>query len=912
MGRRTKSPRLISQNGKAATRQPSEGVLSWLLTFAVGVLLLARWLVPTESASQGDTLWLVQLWLAAGIIWVWAFARGETRSIRVGACDFALWLLIGGHVASALVLVATEGDKRAAVNMLWEWVGFGVMFFVVRQTIRNLATRRQLLVCAVSAAVGVAGLGVWQHYVWYGASLAAYEQIRGELDELEGTSAVTGTTAGSVGEQRKRELQLELIRQGIPLDGRARFLWEQRLRSSTEPFGLFALANTLAGFLVAWLIVLLGVQWPRPNRLRSHVVWWLAILLTAFCLVLTKSRTAWVGLAVGLCVLSWQRWPAFRSMLAATFGNRHDEATDSPPHSSGLPVRRLPWVGGGVAAVAGILLIASWSGGFDQAVLREAPKSLQYRFEYWTGTSSVIRERPLFGTGPGNFRQHYLRHKLPESSEEIADPHNCFLDVWANGGIVALAGLLAIVGVAFWAFRRRMSIEETLAGNAGASGPKSDRSLPPLVLGAGTAYVLVFGVSMLIDGVADYRLLMLLAAFVAFLALWWAFADGPSFGEHVRVSNTTLGAAALGLLVHLLGAGGIAMPAIVQTLLLLLALATASRPVGRISFRSSFQDHARLAPGEDGPGRRIPLVRPSAACTAIGALAVSLFVACLITAMVPVMNRKTLIRLGDADFLEDRNFRAATVRYQQAALADPLSTEPWERLAAATFEEWRSVEGRLSSDFASVIESCRQAIARDPHSANQYRRAGEFSREEFQRTRTRADAWAASEFLIQAIDRYPSNAALQYETAVACVEAGRTAAATQHAERALDLDRISRQAGHVDKYLPVERIDRLRSMLSDGQMESRGGHGGEVSRDNVPAEWSCGSGRGELTRVPMRSYNRRITPPSLKLSAGPRLGRPEAMRTWNPEGWSEASVPAIERNPLGGMRLCDIDCVLVF
>ena len=42
----------------------------------------------------------------------------------------------------------------------------------------------------------------------------------------------------------------------------------------------------------------------------------------------------------------------------------------------------------------------------------------------------------LLGVGPGNFRQHYLQFKLPQSSEEIADPHNLNIQLEINGEIL--------------------------------------------------------------------------------------------------------------------------------------------------------------------------------------------------------------------------------------------------------------------------------------------------------------------------------------------------------------------------------------------------------------------------------------------------------------------------------------------
>src|SRR6185369_621707 len=97
--------------------------------------------------------------------------------------------------------------------------------------------------------------------------------------------------------------------------------------------------------------------------------------------------------------------------------------------------------------LAALVAAAASTGGLDRLVISESTKSLQYRFEYWTSTCQMLLDSPrnwLLGVGPGNFRQNYLQFKLARSSEEIADPHNLVLDVWANGGLLALAGLAGI------------------------------------------------------------------------------------------------------------------------------------------------------------------------------------------------------------------------------------------------------------------------------------------------------------------------------------------------------------------------------------------------------------------------------------------------------------------------------------
>ena len=102
------------------------------------------------------------------------------------------------------------------------------------------------------------------------------------------------------------------------------------------------------------------------------------------------------------------------------------------------------------------------TGRLDRAVLTQSSLSMRYRWEYWQGAWGVITEgaptlgqalsAPTFwsGAGPGNFGVHYLRYKLPQSSEEIQDPHNLFLEVWATAGFWAVLALAAALALGLW------------------------------------------------------------------------------------------------------------------------------------------------------------------------------------------------------------------------------------------------------------------------------------------------------------------------------------------------------------------------------------------------------------------------------------------------------------------------------
>ncbi len=172
------------------------------------------------------------------------------------------------------------------------------------------------------------------------------------------------------------------------------------------------------------------------------------------CLLLTKSRSAWLASAAGLGVLG----------LAAL---RH----------GGLLNRRI--VLAGAALLAALVGGAVATGSLDREIFTEASKSLGYRWQYWQSSLAMIKDRPWLGCGLGNFQDEYTQYKLPEASEVVADPHNLLFEVWATAGTPALAAFLAIfIGVGYDVLRRRRKERETQDRNADVSG-SSDSALRP-------------------------------------------------------------------------------------------------------------------------------------------------------------------------------------------------------------------------------------------------------------------------------------------------------------------------------------------------------------------------------------------------------------------------------------------------
>ena len=503
------------------------------LTMLALSLLTAEFLWPVEDAASGRGLYLVMLWLLLGMLhavsrWRAAGVESELRRAKFGATDVGILLIAIGHVVSTVVVFQVEGDRRAALNLTFEWLAIFAAWRLFRSLCLDRLQASQIVAALIAIGVGLSAFGIWQHHVFYAEQSSWYLSKRAELDQAmdQGSSL------------QASNIVAEFQAADIPLEGADRILWENRLLSSSEPFAMFSLANTLAGVLATALVLGLGqlsAGWNSGQRPRSIDVAMLIVqlCLITYCLVLTKSRSAWLGTMVGTVILV-----VIRSRAS-------------------LAVKGLRW-GIAAASLTGVIAAgAAFLGALDKEVILESPRSLQFRLLYWTGTLQMLKEQPLAGAGPGNFRQVYLKHKANESSEEIKDPHNFLLEAWSAGGLIGLAGMTLFVG----------SILRRLA----STNSTDDLPLPPIVANRRTWKVLPCGLLLGFALHAAWEWLkgdsfsldqipkLLLLAGVAF-----AIVRGRTAAP--AVDSVSVLAAASALMVNLLAAGGFEMPAVMLLL----------------------------------------------------------------------------------------------------------------------------------------------------------------------------------------------------------------------------------------------------------------------------------------------------------------------------------------------------------
>lgn len=714
----------------------------WLLGVAA-MLFVARPLIPSVNVEhQGNDAPFVMLWLLLVAITLVLAWRAGRAVVHWSAVDKVLLLVVSLHSASALFAVWSGAAPRPAINMLWTWIGYGAAFAIVRQLLRHPAEARALAAVMIALAVVSCGYALYEYFVSQPATAAEYA--------------------------RNPDAALRASGQWYPPGSRERYLFEQRL-GSTEPVATFALTNSLAGFLVAWLMVIAGSLMVLPERVAAR-----GWMLTTFAalgivllvvLLLTKSRSAMVGAGVGLAFLG-----------ASGAGRKH------------LLSRR-------ALIVSVVLLLAVGAavaiGGLDLAMIGEAPKSLAFRLEYWQATWNMIVSQPIWGVGPGEFKDAYTAYKLPTASEEISDPHNFLLEVWATAGTATAAALTVFLGSVLLGALRKTDKNKEVPAAQQLTAPAPTRSVGEatnkILAGGMCGWLLAFLLPYFAGPVIEVPLTLpallggLLVGGVTLFALWpWIVAGAlPEFVPAVAM---------LALLVNMLAAGGIGHPGVAGTLMLLAALATTDFSLDRAAHHTSRERVATYSALAVGMG-----------------LALALTASAAVTLYHPVVRSHLEIAAARTEP------RLAFDHLAAAAEADTWGHEAPRYLAQLAFENWRRHPTEQSHQL--FIAATQRWLDRRPGSSEAWNQAAAWRTTVFEQTAEQSDAVAAMDAYRQAVSLYPNHGVRRARLALAAAAAGETSLANEQAAEALRLDGLM---PHTEQKLNDELRREMERMAPGG------------------------------------------------------------------------------------------------
>jgi len=831
-----------SQDGNTGSKSTDAVILQrvrfFLLAFVM-MILGARPLFPSEGAELGDGIAVIML-LLGGIVVSMTFFLGKPRvSIRFGWIDIAVLIVVLLAIVAS-IRGALVGTTRPAINMAWEWLGYGLIWIFIRQLRLNPKERRMLLAGMAAIAVGVASYGLYQYLVEFPMMREEFQRHRSEWLHSLGWD----------------DLQTNPV-------WLAQF--ENRLYSR-EPLGTFALANSLAGFLLPWMTLLIAIlpmleivafrfgqakgnetQSHNPsNATRSHnprrsvsdflhvsrvsqFVWAAGLLsalaLTGTCLVLTKSRSAYAAFFVAVLILfassraMWQRqWRIAVGIVATVL----------------------------VVAMGAAVFLR----GLDWAVLSEAGKSLTYRWQYWTATTEMIRDMPLLGCGPGNFRYAYLRYKLPEASEEVSDPHNFVLELAANVGIPgALALCLGLLGTASQLVRahlRGYSDHGPEAFSGAGSGLHGERVnegkdtprliLAPEVLAIGVGWVLAWPAGWLfglLSSAPQTGTIILVGCPVAFLCLlaFWPWINGGRWTPIMALASLI----ALGT--HWLAAGGLTFPGVAYSFWLIWALSQDlidEKSPTRQASASTFQSESVVRRSVSFLSPHLKEVSLSGIWTYVtcAVLGVTGFL-CYFTAYAPVLDARGL--MAEAARIKNISHFKAEELLRAAAKADPWAYEPWLRMLELWVEAIRSEGNQKEPWQPKEVEKLKTSVTElripranelQEYAVNLLKRARNHHavywnlaiayQELAQATENREALGQAIEYAQQAITLYPNQATYHVGYAEMLLKSGRLHEAQAAAKKALWLHEVT---PHQDRKLPEETVANLKAILQLSRTE---------------------------------------------------------------------------------------------
>ena len=419
------------------TRKSREAEVSkpWLDGFGHGIwaiaigLLLAAWLFPCEG--------VVSVFAAVPLAWGWmlvglallAYALFQpVGTWRWSWCDVLVGLLMVWVAVATAVLVSREAVyARAGLNIAAQFWGFGFLYAFGRIAGLSFESARGLVAFFIGATAFLATAGVYD----YAVEMPATRKVYFDASEAKKQEMLAG--AGIV---------------DTAPESRERKLFEDRFRA-TEPLATFAHTNSLATvvsmgcvMLAAWLALSFPIWRNSSSGTGARwvpVVVAGVLLLMLSCLVLTKSRTSWIAVAMVSTAFVLYQTGFVRTLFTVV-------------------------VGGVVATLSFIGLMAV--GVLDVLVFKEAAKSLLYRVEYWQATLKMMADNLWFGVGLGSFQDRYPQYQLPQASETVAEPHNFLLEAGATLGLVGLVLMISIVvwmswiSRGFW-FRKANNVGET-------------------------------------------------------------------------------------------------------------------------------------------------------------------------------------------------------------------------------------------------------------------------------------------------------------------------------------------------------------------------------------------------------------------------------------------------------------------
>ncbi len=350
--------------------------------------------------SPVTTLVFDLLILLAAAGWLLGRASGRGPSYRRTGLEWGAALVL----VAAIVSCVFAGNKRIAISGAIDWLCLPVLAIVLTQLLVRPWHRRLVMAVVLSSACANVLQCVDQYYFTFDDTWSQYESNKADF----------------------------WARQGVDVDSPRVEQFERRILSR-ESTGFLPHSNVAGSYLVLCGLAVLGLA-IGTLRSRDRRMGGVALAVAAgavlYAASLTNSLGALVSGAGGLCF--WLIAHLLRARIDAN--------------------RRRATVVGWCCVLAGLVAVVGhgWYHGTLPSI------SLTFRWQWWSASSELVADHAWTGVGRENFGRHYLKYKPIESPEEVANPHNLFVQAASDWGLLGLFGMcVMLVGCSLVVTRRR-------------------------------------------------------------------------------------------------------------------------------------------------------------------------------------------------------------------------------------------------------------------------------------------------------------------------------------------------------------------------------------------------------------------------------------------------------------------------
>lgn len=180
--------------------------------------------------------------------------------------------------------------------------------------------------------------------------------------------------------------------------------------------GLFDHHLTFGGYYMLAFLMALAILLTTKRSGFYRVLDFLAPVVLGLSLVFCYARSAWFGAVTG--ILAFGFFKGRKVILFLILG---------------------------IFALCLLIYVidpTSWDRIKEISLSRDKAESTRIRL--WLTSINMIKDKPIWGIGLGNFSQLFDRYKVEGYYDTICHPHNDFLNVTVNSGILGLLAYLSI------------------------------------------------------------------------------------------------------------------------------------------------------------------------------------------------------------------------------------------------------------------------------------------------------------------------------------------------------------------------------------------------------------------------------------------------------------------------------------